>query len=326
MLIADRWFGDIPQQFLGKKNIEVLINAFARQMQELEQVFAELDTKTDLCAAIGQNLDYVGSIIPLTRKEAGELAGVDDAEPVISDERYRQYLRYKMLQNTSDCTYYDVMQAIEILWDASKALYYEREERPATIFIGLPTVDVEEEDPAIGKPDILKPAGVGFYYTVQYVAAFDHSLLEKFRVVLTEIHMYASFFGIRILNGSWHLDGMALLDAQRRYMLRHGLKYSISSYSEEAAQSSLIVINCGLRWPYGAELIMHSYARIADQVRMTTQRDPVPTVRIHIEIAQQAGKDMEASLETRRNVWHLDGLVTLDGSRIMNALDRKEIL
>lgn len=324
MLTADRWFGDIPQQFLGRKNIEVLINAFARQMQELEQVFDDLDTKTDLDAA-GQNLDYVGTIIPLTRKEAGELAGMNDTEPVISDERYRQYLRYKMLQNTSDCTYYDIMQAIEILWDASKALYYEREERPATIFIGLPTVNVEEEDPAIGKPDILKPAGVGFYYTVQYVAVFDHSSLEKFRVAMIKIHMYASFFGIRLLNGSWHLDGSALLDAQRRYMLRHGLKIGIRSYIEEFSQSRLIVISCGLRWPYGKEYIMHTFVHLAGLVKMT-QSDPVTRIRIHTVIEQNAGRDPEVTLATKRNVWHLDGQVLLDGSRIINALDRKEIL
>ena len=57
MQIVDSWFDDIPQQFLGKKNIEVLIRIFARQLQELQQVFDDLDTKLDLDAATGQNLD-----------------------------------------------------------------------------------------------------------------------------------------------------------------------------------------------------------------------------------------------------------------------------
>ena len=62
--ILKDWLRDMPIQFIGKKNIEVLIKAFARQMQELDVVFEELNTKTDLDTATGQNLDYVGTIIP----------------------------------------------------------------------------------------------------------------------------------------------------------------------------------------------------------------------------------------------------------------------
>ena len=196
MQIVDSWFDDIPQQFLGKKNIEVLIRIFARQLQELQQVFDDLDTKLDLDAATGQNLDYVGTIIPLSRKEAGELVNKRFQEPVISDYRYRQYLKYKMLQNTSECTYYDIMKAIEILWDVDKAYYYERADRPATIFIGLPAVGVDEDDQAKGKPSIMKPAGVGLFYTAQYSMAVDESSLEMVTFVCLDMHVFLYFFAI----------------------------------------------------------------------------------------------------------------------------------
>ena len=119
MLIIDEWMRDMPQQFLGKKNIEVLVAAFSRQLQEIRQVFDDMNTKVDLDTAVGQNLDYVGTIIPLSRKEAGELAGINDTDPVISDERYRQFLRYKLLVNTNECTYYDLMEGLALLWDVS---------------------------------------------------------------------------------------------------------------------------------------------------------------------------------------------------------------
>ena len=70
MQILNEWMKDIPQQFLGKHNIEVLIKAFARQLQEVQQIFDDMKTKLDLDTATGQNLDYVGTIIPLSRKEA----------------------------------------------------------------------------------------------------------------------------------------------------------------------------------------------------------------------------------------------------------------
>ena len=73
MQIVDTWFRDLPQQFLEKPNIEVLLSAFAKQLQEIEQVFEELNKKTDLRDAVGQNLDWIGTILSLTRKEAGEL-------------------------------------------------------------------------------------------------------------------------------------------------------------------------------------------------------------------------------------------------------------
>lgn len=40
--VIDEWMNDIPSQFQGKKNIEILINAFARQLQEVQQMFADL--------------------------------------------------------------------------------------------------------------------------------------------------------------------------------------------------------------------------------------------------------------------------------------------
>lgn len=56
-IVIDEWMNDIPSQFQGKKNIEILINAFARQLQEVQQMFADLYEKTDLDVATGQNLD-----------------------------------------------------------------------------------------------------------------------------------------------------------------------------------------------------------------------------------------------------------------------------
>jgi len=48
MQIADIWLRDMPQQFQGKHNIEVLVKAFSKQMQELEKVFQDINTMTDL--------------------------------------------------------------------------------------------------------------------------------------------------------------------------------------------------------------------------------------------------------------------------------------
>ena len=68
--IAEQWMRDFPQQFQGRRNIECLVRAFARQLKEVQDVFRELE-KLDLETAKGKNLDMVGDIVGLTRKEAG---------------------------------------------------------------------------------------------------------------------------------------------------------------------------------------------------------------------------------------------------------------
>ena len=125
MRILDAWLRDLPQQFLGLPKIETLISAFARQLQELEQVFADINEQTDLNTASGRNLDYIGTIIPLSRKDAGLLAGERDPDYEMSDELYRRYLKYWRLVNTEECTYRDLMDGLALLWDATQVHYQE---------------------------------------------------------------------------------------------------------------------------------------------------------------------------------------------------------
>lgn len=167
MQIVDSWLRDMPQQFLGKARIEALIEAFSKQMQELQKVFDDLENFTDLDTATGQNLDMVGTIIPLSRKEAGELAGINAEDPVITDERYRQFLRYKNLVNTNECTYYDLMNGLALLWDVSPIYYIEDTDMPATIILTMPFMKPGGEVVTVGEVPMVKPAGVRIEFEYQ---------------------------------------------------------------------------------------------------------------------------------------------------------------
>lgn len=172
------WLEDIPQQFQGKKNIEVLLNAFAKQIDELYQVYEDLKTKTTLDNATGQSLKYAGDILSMTTKEAQsilKLAGTG----VITDETYRKVLQYQALKNNCDCTYEDIMDSIKILWDTESIKYVEDPEHPATIYIALPEVDIDGIDPAIGRVLAIKPGGVAMIYSVDYLTRVNISGIEK---------------------------------------------------------------------------------------------------------------------------------------------------
>lgn len=167
MKIVDNWLNDLPQQFLEKKNIEAMIRAFSKQLQQVQDVFEELTNCTDLDAAIGKNLDMVGTIIPLSRKEAAMLAGTNIENPIISDERYRQFLRYKNLVNTNECTYYDLMEGLSLLWDVSPIYYIEDRDMPATIILTMPFLKPGGDVVRLGEVPMVKPAGVRIEFEYQ---------------------------------------------------------------------------------------------------------------------------------------------------------------
>lgn len=181
MMTLRNWMNDLPQQFQGKRNIEILLAAFAKQMDELLQVYEDLKTETTLENARGQNLKYIGDIFSLSTKEAHSILRTASTSD-ITDETYKKILMYKALQNNCDCTYYDIMDSIYMLWDTDKIKYVESPEKPATIYIEMPEVSVDGIDPSIGRVLAIKPAGVAIIYANGYAESINISGIEKAKV------------------------------------------------------------------------------------------------------------------------------------------------
>ena len=131
---------DFPSQFKGKPKIEALCACFDRQFAEIEQCFQQLLFLLDIEKAEGEQLDRIGDIVVLSRAEAGLLAaqgGVIDFD-VIDDARYRKYLKYKILANTSNTTYRDIITAVKTIWDVDKVSYNENTDGPASLTVSFP--------------------------------------------------------------------------------------------------------------------------------------------------------------------------------------------
>lgn len=243
MGILDDWIADMPQQFQEKEYIEALISIFARQLEELYKVFRQLDLETDLEGAVGKNLDMVGDIVTLTRKEAGMIAGLEVEDPVMSDERYRQFLKYKVLKNTNNCTYYDIMKSIEILWKTDNIKYCEDPSRPATILIRLRTIDVDLGiDPAVGKVMAIKPAGVALIYAVNYIVIVEALHLEHFCFQRMRMHFVIPFWKCRIFDETW------LLDVQKNYEVRAGVKIFCGEFTTREKFDNSVLIKKKNLW------------------------------------------------------------------------------
>ena len=109
--------------------------------------------------AVGKQLDGVGDIAVMTRKEAGQLAGNPIPFEVIDDNTYRQYLIYKILKNTCDCTYPDIIKAFRMFWD--RPLYYtEDPEQPATMIFDTGELPGDVDTTPLFKTPLIRAAGV----------------------------------------------------------------------------------------------------------------------------------------------------------------------
>lgn len=313
MQIADRWLRDLPQQFLGKHNIEVLIKAFARQLQELQEVFNDLNTQLDIETAEGKNLDYVGTIFPLSRKEAGELAGIGATEPVISDERYRRFMKYKILRNTSECTYDDLVAGIELLWKYENIHYIEDPDYPATIIFQTSRMELDTEDMTEFYAGLcIRASGVGVvlrkWYGGSYEVAVRQAASIRFRT-----SFYPRFNLPRLrLDGIWRLDGKQQLSgydgygAVDLYPARITVQFGVRASPKEALW---IGFRQAAREPVKTSTCV-SFRSLADA-------EPEPSGRVRISTG--ASHHVSAGDITIRNESYLNGTWKLDGSRKLNG-------
>lgn len=155
--ILDDWIDDLPWQFQNQKRIEILLKAFAKQMQEVADMFVDLYELTDIDLAVGKNLDFVGTIIPLSRAEAGEYIGMNAG---IDDETYRRVLRSKLARNVNNCTYYDLQETLLQLGSQGKFTYQENANNPATIIFEAAAKNLGTDDRWIFYYPLDKAAGV----------------------------------------------------------------------------------------------------------------------------------------------------------------------
>lgn len=383
----------MPQQFQGKPKIEVLVAAFARQLQELLVIVEKINVDTDLTTAIGKQLDYVGNILSLTRKEAGEMEGRKSTEPVLADERYRQFLRYQLLKNTTEGTYADTMAGLELMYGDVPILYSEVKNHPATLHLTVPKVSFEEDFLQLNRNFILRSSGVGFYYTAVFYDKINISFLEEVKVLLVIFRMAVKFWQCHILDGMWNLDGTYLLDAVRqslpmRLVLKGIRAYSIESYRmflrmnwelpfvekikniknrihlwfpfwdlpmlngtwlldgsvlldaiRQSFPMRLLLKKMSIIWKGTTEMEM---VRLQQQLNISEEAFlPHITMKAILELEnRQTGRvvlRMEGSKEKemlkeqdvimKKDLWFLDGMVKLNGSRILDAeLWKEELL
>lgn len=150
---------DLVEQFKKKPVIDALMEAIGEQFNDLYRFFADLKTKRSVLSAFGKQLDGIGNVVVLSRKEAAELACINEPIYALADEEYRKYLIYKIWKNTCGCTYPDIIKAFKMFWN--KPLYYSEDpSEPATMIIESSELTPEDNAHLLLNAPFIKAAGV----------------------------------------------------------------------------------------------------------------------------------------------------------------------
>jgi len=150
---------DLVEQFKEKPVIDALSEAIGKQLNDVFNYFLDLQNLRGVQTAVGKQLDGVGDIVVLSRKEAGELACINESVFVIDDEEYRKYLIYKIWKNTCTCTYANIINAFRMFWD--KPLYYsESPDIPATMIFETSELTPQDNAAMLLTAPFIKAAGV----------------------------------------------------------------------------------------------------------------------------------------------------------------------
>lgn len=151
---------DLLEQFRGKKNIGVIVSAYARQLQEVYAFLMSLLDLLNLDACVGAQLDLIGEIVALSRYDARVLARESADNETLDDDLYRKLIKWKILLNTSDGTYWDIIQGIKMFWDKTPVYYRTDPEIPATIILSTPPLDPATNPKELLETPIIRPGGV----------------------------------------------------------------------------------------------------------------------------------------------------------------------
>lgn len=156
---------DLLEQFRGKKNIAVVANSYAKQLQEVHDFLESLLQLLDIDACTGAQLDIIGDIVVLSRYDARVIVERSYDGEALDDDLYRKLIKWKILLNTNDCTYWSIMKGIKMFWGKTPVYYKTDPEIPATILLSTPPLDPSTNPRELLEMPIIRPGGVDLKLT-----------------------------------------------------------------------------------------------------------------------------------------------------------------
>lgn len=208
-------------------------------------------------------------------------------------------------------------------------------------FIGEGTLDTKK---ALAMLLAIRQSHTTFIMNDRVIIVVDNTNLEEMILRNIKYRFTVPFWYCNVFDGSWQFDGSILMNAERRYDLKVGLKYDEGSVETiedadirtmsvkgkfnisetiESARAMLIrfVIN------FWNILYFDGSWKFDGSKKLNASRDNMKSrMQLHLQIETKKEEIGDVTVTTRRNLWLFDGSVKLDGSRLMNSINRKEEL
>lgn len=167
--------GDITQQFVDKKTIDLYLQLLLKQQEAIQQVFKDLLQKRSIDEAAGAQLDIIGEIVGQPRElisadlfdffgfqgalKAGSYGDInnptvgsrwyDFGQPVggnvlLDDSTYRLFIKAKILKNTTASTPEEFIAFMNFMFGTTNTLYVAEGDASYTILFGRQLSEFEQ--------------------------------------------------------------------------------------------------------------------------------------------------------------------------------------
>ncbi len=207
-------------------------------------------------------------------------------------------------------------------------------------FIGEGTLDTKVARQTLDK---IKQSHTTYQMNDWVHIVFDNTELERFDAFKLKLNTAVNFWGLHMLNGDGYLDGSLLLGGTGRYNLVLGVKYAEGNFKiaetmdvnsanfkmDIPVEEQMLIKNAGTlafrikNWSclqLDGEVLLDG-SKLLDVIRQDL--NPTSNFITSVETKEEVGT---VTLRTRRNLAYLDGTWKLDGSKLLNSIDRKEEL
>lgn len=155
------------------------------------------------------------------------------------------------------------------------------------------------------------------------VIDMDNRELEKMVLRHIFIRIGISFWRCHVLDGCWLLDSSVKLNARRRYDLVLRLRniWILPKLMEKVKNPSIMTA-CKIEGEERISEITQGNRLVCDILNEIAET----AVDLYYDLNNVREEFGEGLVTIRRNLWCLDGSISLDGSRIINATIKKENL
>jgi hypothetical protein len=125
---------------------------------------------------------------------------------------------------------------------------------------------------------------------------------------------------LRVLDGTWNLDGEYLLNEQQWYIPMLMDMYMGLIKNHEYGEVSDVAARCATADDSGSVSLCSTGN--ATEIPFDSSAD----ARAEVKAEVGCGEDISCSLVTKKNIWYLNGSQSLDGDRYLNAIEIKEVI